>query len=925
VDLARSATACIRDYPLGGTGLGTFGLVFPRYQSGRFGDRWADFLHNDALQLVCEMGVIGALILLVGLGVVIGGTVRAIRGRRDPFARWTATGALLGVGAILLHSLFDYNLSKITANGLVCAVLLGVAFAAARMSGSLSSRTRRLMYWRVPLAKPLARAGVGLVAVGLLASIPFLPMISALRADIRFNRHLARVAEPDDYFFLPTRRTEGRRDGGTEGRSPEPYTLHPPSLRLTLADSLDRALALRPDNPRYLAEAAARARAQADDRLRRRAVERARTILGPDLERRDPKGFDRIVAAIAATIKPQVLDERRPLLEEAEAHLRRAIDAAPTVARYHLDLADVLAELDAPRRRGLADDDEPAKREIAREAQVALWLAPNRPAVLFDAGRLLLLAGAPVEESLRDPMTTRPRSGRTRRFDVVRDCFRRALAADASYGSLVYPLVQATMGGRSALLAVTPRTVGAYEQLYRVLWGAGDWVPALACLDTIDELARNGVGPMTTSPRSGMPVRGEHNPVMRAWEEEAPETVLRIRASVAQRRGDILGVLGRWDERAAAVSQYRVLLRRRLRGDLADVRRLRTMGRAREALAVCLRLLQRDWSNPDALLEAAEIAALPRVLDGLPRWNTSLDFLYRLVINNTALSPSVHERAVKVLDGLVLRQASDRLVAAFMRGALAVLAGRASEGTAALDGLAEREDDVVAGWRQRHLIWYYLGLGHEAMHDRAKAIAAYRRVVDIVPTHRRALVRLAALGADVAPALEQLTPAVACHVDFGGKVVFLGFTLTRIGPHPPAGAEDARPGAAAPQPDPVPVAWWPRIASARLGTWQVTYFWEFRERMDRRYRVGANFCGSDWKGRYDDGHGFRSDDGDFPNDSPRCGETLVERRVLDGDLSGVEYFTMFLWAPNPPAGLPPTILSSASDGGFAAAVGHILR
>jgi len=280
---------------------------------------------------------------------------------------------------------------------------------------------------------------------------------------------------------------------------------------------------------------------------------------------------------------------------------------------------------------------------------------------------------------------------------------------------------------------------------------------------------------------------------------------------------------------------------------------------------------------------------------------------------------------VKVLDGLVLRQASDRLVAAFMRGALAVLAGRASEGTAALDGLAEREDDVVAGWRQRHLIWYYLGLGHEAMHDRAKAIAAYRRVVDIVPTHRRALVRLAALGADVAPALERLTPAVACHVDFGGKVVFLGFTLTRIGPHPPAGAEDARPGAAAPQPDPVPVAWWPRIASARLGTWQVTYFWEFRERMDRRYRVGANFCGSDWKGRYDDGHGFRSDDGDFPNDSPRCGETLVERRVLDGDLSGVEYFTMFLWAPNPPAGLPPTILSSASDGGFAAPVGHILR
>jgi O-antigen ligase len=62
------------DFPALGSGLGTFGRVFPRYQSAHFGDREADFLHNDWLQLVCEMGLAGAGIVLAGtiaLGVSV--------------------------------------------------------------------------------------------------------------------------------------------------------------------------------------------------------------------------------------------------------------------------------------------------------------------------------------------------------------------------------------------------------------------------------------------------------------------------------------------------------------------------------------------------------------------------------------------------------------------------------------------------------------------------------------------------------------------------------------------------------------------------------------------------------------------------------------------------------------------------------------
>ncbi len=68
VTLYRQAVAIVRDFPILGTGFGTFGSVFPRYQAPPFRlDTHFSHAHNDLLQLVTEGGVVALGILGLGL------------------------------------------------------------------------------------------------------------------------------------------------------------------------------------------------------------------------------------------------------------------------------------------------------------------------------------------------------------------------------------------------------------------------------------------------------------------------------------------------------------------------------------------------------------------------------------------------------------------------------------------------------------------------------------------------------------------------------------------------------------------------------------------------------------------------------------------------------------------------------------------
>jgi O-antigen ligase len=121
------------DFPLFGTGFGTFAEVYPRYQTAHAGGT-VQFAHNDWVQLLAEGGLAGTLAVLVLIGGYAAAAAKRLGRRRDREAVFLALGGLGGLLAFLLHSFTEFN-AHIPANALWFTVLAALALK------SLSSRT----------------------------------------------------------------------------------------------------------------------------------------------------------------------------------------------------------------------------------------------------------------------------------------------------------------------------------------------------------------------------------------------------------------------------------------------------------------------------------------------------------------------------------------------------------------------------------------------------------------------------------------------------------------------------------------------------------------------------------------------------------------------------------------------------------------
>ncbi|WP_271565143.1 O-antigen ligase family protein [Bradyrhizobium sp. CCBAU 11386] len=129
IESYRSTLQIIWDYPLLGTGLGTFRWVFPQYRSPNIAVEgvW-DRTHSTPLELAAEMGLpfagLVAVVWLVAMTRLAQGMIRRRRDRIFPvMAFWAAT---LG----LLHSLLDFSL-QIPGFAIIVMVLVGLGLAQA--------------------------------------------------------------------------------------------------------------------------------------------------------------------------------------------------------------------------------------------------------------------------------------------------------------------------------------------------------------------------------------------------------------------------------------------------------------------------------------------------------------------------------------------------------------------------------------------------------------------------------------------------------------------------------------------------------------------------------------------------------------------------------------------------------------------------
>ncbi len=137
----------IKDFPLTGSGFGTFADVFPLYKS--FSDTlYYDHAHNDYLELLSTGGLVGFCLAGCFVLRVLGESLWQGWRRRSKQAFLITVAGLSGLGGILAHSLTDFNLHN-GANGLYFFFLCGLVVAAShtRPQGH-TSLLRRLRYPR---------------------------------------------------------------------------------------------------------------------------------------------------------------------------------------------------------------------------------------------------------------------------------------------------------------------------------------------------------------------------------------------------------------------------------------------------------------------------------------------------------------------------------------------------------------------------------------------------------------------------------------------------------------------------------------------------------------------------------------------------------------------------------------------------------
>lgn len=121
----RETLPLVRSYPLTGCGLGTFESAFLRYKhvAPMF---IVDYAHNDYLQTLAELGIVGFALGLALVWRIMTRVVRLALFHQESPGWALALGLAGGIAALLLHSLTDFNL-YIPANAMTLAWICGLA------------------------------------------------------------------------------------------------------------------------------------------------------------------------------------------------------------------------------------------------------------------------------------------------------------------------------------------------------------------------------------------------------------------------------------------------------------------------------------------------------------------------------------------------------------------------------------------------------------------------------------------------------------------------------------------------------------------------------------------------------------------------------------------------------------------------------
>lgn len=121
----QDAWPMFTDQPLQGIGAGGFNIGFERYQGPSIHLHYVH-AHNDWLQFLIEYGLPGFLLLLAFCLLAAWQAVRALWSNGSPFRSGMGLGCTIGLLAIAMHAMLDFNL-QIPANAVTFIALAAIA------------------------------------------------------------------------------------------------------------------------------------------------------------------------------------------------------------------------------------------------------------------------------------------------------------------------------------------------------------------------------------------------------------------------------------------------------------------------------------------------------------------------------------------------------------------------------------------------------------------------------------------------------------------------------------------------------------------------------------------------------------------------------------------------------------------------------
>jgi O-antigen ligase len=129
----------VRDFPIFGSGGGSFYSIFPQYKSTEI-HSFYDHLHNDYLQMTIEYGIPASLILAILVIWSLFKALHAMKHRKMSIMKGAAFAVCMAIFGMLIHMTVDFPLQA-PANAAYFVVFLALAWIVSSIKSHSSSRT----------------------------------------------------------------------------------------------------------------------------------------------------------------------------------------------------------------------------------------------------------------------------------------------------------------------------------------------------------------------------------------------------------------------------------------------------------------------------------------------------------------------------------------------------------------------------------------------------------------------------------------------------------------------------------------------------------------------------------------------------------------------------------------------------------------